>query len=781
MAKITADKNGHLSLIEFGKETVGFRRDNYGGPSLWAEDGGTDREFALEEKDENTFCGSMGAVEAEIKYAVSENVRINILLKNTGAEIFKPERLFLRLGIDTYMDTYPEWNKKLFPTLLRCEKTHFYGYFMSPDGQILAVASKKPIKSWKLDYNIINEDHNGHRIYTAELDLLSTLPQPARHPQGFERLEPGEEKAWEIILVPCDDVYKIKEKIHKTTGIEFIEAENYTLFGNEKPHLKLMCGREYKICVYDPNNKKIYETDNTDITCAFEKEGVYRIELIADYISTIYVYKRKKWSYYLDTARKQALLKPQKATTHLEAWYGFFSAFLAAKYMPDSEYDIPLLDMFDKILAKMYDIKEVRPLTAPGRINNTGAAISMLCDAYEATGKKKYIEFASKLGDWMMKSQHTDGSYRAYYKELSGHDKNSIGVHYTAVVYPAKSILELALIEKNLGKTSEEWRKRYERHFDSVKRAMDDLAKNRDDIDTEGEITFEDGMISCAALQLGMTALVVDDAAKREKYTEAAEYLINKHRCLEQMIVPDCRVKDCSLRFWEAQYDVMYGENMINSPHGWTSWKTYATYYLYLLTGKEEYLVRTFDGLSACMQVIDVESNDLRWAFICDPCVKTDIWVENMTKPHNGVKRSAVIGEQYVDMISGWYTVKDDNPVGAYLSMNLETDKGTFKVDNRGGCCDNDVHEHFKCLEEVALTSAYVIIKNDKITAVNCTCVVENGVWTVRPYENMVSKVHVNSAKEIPVKVVFCDGTEEDTSVCGMKWINKYSAVQNLE
>lgn len=65
---------------------------------------------------------------------------------------------------------------------------------MSPDGQIMALASKNPIKSWKLDYNIINEDHNGHRIYTAELDLLSTLPQPERHPQGFEHLEPGEEK-----------------------------------------------------------------------------------------------------------------------------------------------------------------------------------------------------------------------------------------------------------------------------------------------------------------------------------------------------------------------------------------------------------------------------------------------------------------------------------------------------------------------------------------------------------------------------------------------------------
>ncbi len=30
--------------------------------------------------------------------------------------------------------------------------------------------------------------------------------------------------------------------------------------------------------------------------------------------------------------------------------------------------------------------------------------------------------------------------------------------------------------------------------------------------------------------------------------------------------------------------------NMFNSPHGWSGWRGYATYYAYLLTGEERWL-----------------------------------------------------------------------------------------------------------------------------------------------------------------------------------------------
>lgn len=45
--------------------------------------------------------------------------------------------LGFRLGIDSYMDSYPQWNRKFFPTALRCEKSVFWSYFISPEGKML--------------------------------------------------------------------------------------------------------------------------------------------------------------------------------------------------------------------------------------------------------------------------------------------------------------------------------------------------------------------------------------------------------------------------------------------------------------------------------------------------------------------------------------------------------------------------------------------------------------------------------------------------------------------
>ncbi len=50
--------------------------------------------------------------------------------------------------------------------------------------------------------------------------------------------------------------------------------------------------------------------------------------------------------------------------------------------------------------------------------------------------------------------------------------------------------------------------------------------------------------------------------------------MMQSHRCLEQLLIPDARMNGATLRFWEAQYDVLIGGslNMMNSPHGWTAW-----------------------------------------------------------------------------------------------------------------------------------------------------------------------------------------------------------------
>lgn len=69
------------------------------------------------------------------------------------------------------------------------------------------------------------------------------------------------------------------------------------------------------------------------------------------------------------------------------------------------------------------------------------------------------------------------------------------------------------------------------------------------------------------------------------------------HDCLTQLRVPDARpegVEPCVIG--NAQYDVQMLPNMFNSPHGWSGWRGYATYYAYLLTGEERWLKETYNA-----------------------------------------------------------------------------------------------------------------------------------------------------------------------------------------
>ena len=57
---------------------------------------------------------------------------------------------------------------------------------------------------------------------------------------------------------------------------------------------------------------------------------------------------------------------------------------------------------------------------------------------------------------------------------------------------------------------------------------------------------------------------------------------------------------------------------------------------------------------------------------------------------------NTVIGEEYVDMISYWWRAPKNTWVPGYTAMGGAV--------TQGAACDNDVHEVFKALGEVALT-----------------------------------------------------------------------------
>lgn len=477
-------------------------------------------------------------------------LRIRVRMTNGSSQTFRPDRVSLMLGVDTYMDEYPAWNSKVFPTMLRCEKTHLWGYFRSPDGQILGIACPDPVASWALEYNQSFSD-NGHRIYTARLDLLSGERQPERHPR-LESLGPGETREWtielfdapdlEAVIRGCASLCRAPMFYPKKLILEVGERAEIRIFSQEKPGIS--------------GEAEVREAGAGEWLAMLPGEdgvGQYALRAAANGRESELIYcRRQPWSFYMDAARRAALEMPQKTGSHAESWYGLFSAFQAAYYMPRPEIDVRMLRQFDGLLGLAFDPDRGVPTRFAGRIQNTAIAASLCEDAWRATGDVLWLERAARFADYLIDScQGDDGAFYGW------------GNHYTCVIYIAKSILEVCLAERELAEPA--WQARAEKHFAGAKRATDELVLHRDNIGTEGESTFEDGMISCSATQIAMMALLLS-GQEREAYVEAAEYMLEKHRCLERLASVDARSRNTTLRFWEAQYDVLIPANMINSP-----------------------------------------------------------------------------------------------------------------------------------------------------------------------------------------------------------------------
>ena len=156
------------------------------------------------------------------------------------------------------------------------------------------------------------------------------------------------------------------------------------------------------------------------------------------------------------------------------------------------------------------------------------------------------------------------------------------------------------------------------------------------------------------------------------------------------------------------------------------------------------------------------ETGRLRWAFVQDPHIRAPVLIEDPDSPNRpqGKHVGQVIGEQYVEMISHFW--------------HPPVDKAVFGYGNEGGSCDNDVHEVFKCLEEVALTSAYVVQRADgTLVGYNCRVEANDGQITVVPLEPVVRAVHTNLKTKHDVTVQFADQPTVFKRATGMRWLRK--------
>ena len=207
----------------------------------------------------------------------------------------------------------------------------------------------------------------------------------------------------------------------------------------------------------------------------------------------------------------------------------------------------------------------------------------------------------------------------------------------------------------------------------------------------------------------------------------------------------------------------------MNSPHGWTAWRIPGYYYMYQLTGDEEWIRRAMNSLGSCVQLIDGETGVLRWSFAQDPYIETSVYKKNPKSDLGGVYVPEVIGEQYLEMISDFHQPKDfSKAIFGYSTTD-------------GSSCDNDVHEIFKALEEVALTAAYLIERADgTLSTYNCTAKKVRGTISIIPAEDVISRVHLNLKKKHKVKVKFGSGETASGSYTGMQWIGPGGIPEDL-
>lgn len=721
-----------------------FREKGNAGPSFYANLGKEDINVQWIPDGYRSYRATIDGTECRLTYKEWRGQpAMEITLENKGNVPFQPIKAGLKLGIDTYMDKYPDWFGKYFPTLMVNEKTHFYGYLQTPSGHTLGIVSPQPVASWSVDYNLGYQDpaphwFMGHRIESLNLDLMNALPLPEHCPQDLWQLKQGESKTWTIAFMDISTPEGFEETIRKVAGIPMIRM-NQTVFQPKETAVFEVLASSPTIAVTNDRGEQLPVTVKEksgkvkEVSCTLPAAGLYTIKVTdGGKQSEGTLSAHASWEWTLERARAGALKYHQKATSHIESWYGFHSSFIAARYFPEKKQDAALRSRFDYLFGLLHDQTRMIPLYHASRIQNTSGTIGLLVDKYEAYKDIEDLKKASRLADWLLNTwQRKDGAYVNH---------NTV---YTSVIYVAKSMLELTLAERELARQDATWKEGADRHYASAKRAIDQLVASQGNFETEGELTFEDGMISCSALQIGMLALMQPDGKERKHYTDAMLQILDSHDCLTQLRVPDARRRGGTMRYWEAQYDVQMLPNMFNSPHGWSGWRAYATYYAYLLTGDERRLKETYNAMGAFSNLIDYRTGDLRWAFVVDPYLKvkqacsadTHVTADSLSfgNPHPELydTREFVIGEQYVNMVSDWQTVNTQ---------------------------DNDVHELFKCIGETMLTNAFVAERADgEVTGYNCQVTRQGSRLTVKAAEKQITHLHCNLKK--PYTVSFSGNT----------------------
>ena len=737
-----------------------FRHDAFRGP-------GFGKSIVLEPESGQalSFIGETNGVRYRLIYSIIDRgVRVTATVENVGQAGFDPDRLPLTLGIDSFMNSYPRWNDLFFPTCFRCEPTHLWGYLITPRGKILGVASPDPVGSYTIDYL---QGMYAHYIHTVSLDLLQKPPVPAHHP-AYLPITPGAKRSWTVNLAAMDTLEEVKPWLAASAQAPMFDLYRYEMEPGQLAEILIVSPSAVSVTITTPagivRNGAVAKAGDNRYQVLFQETGeygYYEIQVHSDSgkIATGRFFVRPPWSWYLKQGRLEALRLTPRADLNngldgysCETYYGLLGFYLAAKYFPEPAIDVTGDQILNKVLGRLFREKDGRRFSGnPERITNGEFMLGVLVKRYEATGDLDSLEKANEFAEYLLSRQTKAGFYGGYGM-----------ANYSAVLYPAKTLMELMAVEKPLAEKSSEWKRRYGRHYSSVKLAMDQLISQGRDVKTEGGGTFEDGAVSCSALQLAMFALLQDNPAARQRYTDAARQFIADHACLTRLLDTDARSVGGTARWWEAWNDEKREAQMMPSPHGWSGWRLYGVYYLYLLTGEEKYLRGVMNALGSGTQLMEWPSGKLNQAFVIDPHVHNYERVPDPSQPNRGRHEERITCEDYIKTIGDWY--------GRTIAG-----EGTLDRVEWAWTGDGIPFEIFKAMEEIAVGNAFVIERaNGTMIGYNCRVSFKGKTVEVTPAEPMIQRVHVNLKSVHAVCINFATGKTMSSGKIGMQWLTAH-------
>lgn len=534
-----------------------------------------------------------------------------------------------RVGINfdfNFLDSDEEnYSDKLMMTEAYTDAQTKFGYYLfrQSDGSYFCIAIQSKFAGYRLKYSYFGHRIKGFQILAAATDIDGIV---------------DEVESFQYTMLFADDLMKARNKIQEILGIGI---PNIILSGsNEGSLYSFTCNNmKIRVRVEDPKGRVVSYTKSEDkYSFPMDYSGMYKVVISDRRKVTYYFLCYKTINYYYESvcdfnfrnfqhstgafyrAISKATLRPDKRTlegVHFGNPYekmscrtgefGGFAAWSISKYLEttDKKYLKSSLTKYIKDWAlngqgnqptlygtvyrekQKYGCKNYSPYhlyKEPNFPQYELFLIEELIDYYKLTKEKEVLEEVYSLADHFIEDHIREGM-------IIYHNTD-----YTSVHAPCIAFIKLMKLSECTDEPT-----RAKRYYLTAKSICNHIYHRKDEFPTEGEKCTEDGSIACSALQLAYYCWHVEYVPQ---YHKMAKEFIEIHRMLDYT-VPDARMYQSSIRFWETLYESSDFGPSYNCGHGWTIWTSEAKFYLGLLEKKQHYLIESYNGFISNMAKVE--------------------------------------------------------------------------------------------------------------------------------------------------------------------------------